>query len=277
MSQGRSTAVKALRNRLDRHFHAFHHRRYVHPDPLECLYRYPRVRDREVAGLVAAALAYGRVTQILRSVERVLSELGPLPRDTLIRIRPSTLRRRLRGFVHRFADGRQMAALLMAVREVVARHGSLGESFLEGYSSAAPTVHPALCRWVRTIEDAGGNGAGHLLPAPDKGSAAKRLHLYLRWMVRKDEVDPGGWDSIPPAKLIVPLDVHMHRIAIELGLTCRKTPDLKTALEVTEGFRAVAPRDPVRYDFALTRMGIRRDVDWKAFRDCGESGREEGS
>ena len=98
-----------------------------------------------------------------------------------------------------------------------------------------------------------------LLPSPSAGSACKRLNLFLRWMVRQDNVDPGGWDSVSPAKLIIPLDTHMHRIGRRLGLTPRRQADLRTAIEITEGFRGICPSDPVRYDFALTRLGIRRD------------------
>jgi uncharacterized protein (TIGR02757 family) len=80
-------------------------------------------------------------------------------------------------------------------------------------------------------------------------------------MVRRDSVDPGGWDRISPEQLIIPLDVHMHRICLALGLTARRQADLKTALEITQSFRAYAPDDPVKYDFALTRIGIRNDID----------------
>jgi uncharacterized protein (TIGR02757 family) len=99
------------------------------------------------------------------------------------------------------------------------------------------------------------------VPSPVGGSACKRLNLFLRWMVRQDGVDPGGWDNVPQSKLIVPVDTHMHRICLRLGLTTRKQANMATALEITEGFRALAPDDPVRYDFSLTRLGIRRDAD----------------
>ncbi|HOX23780.1 MAG TPA: DUF2400 family protein, partial [Elusimicrobiales bacterium] len=89
-----------------------------------------------------------------------------------------------------------------------------------------------------------------------QSSPLKRWNLYFRWMVRKDAVDPGGWNKIPPSSLIVPLDTHMQRIAKLLGLTKRKQADMKTALEITAAFAAVRPEDPVRYDFCLTRFGI---------------------
>ena len=104
-----------------------------------------------------------------------------------------------------------------------------------------------------------GGSLPFLLPFPEKGSACKRLNLFLRWMVRKDRVDPGGWDGVPASKLIVPLDTHMYGITRGLGFTERKSADLRTAIEATAAFRKIAPRDPVRYDFALTRPGIRRD------------------
>ena len=97
-------------------------------------------------------------------------------------------------------------------------------------------------------------------PDPAAGSACKRLHLFLRWMVRSDDVDPGPWTSVPAGKLVIPLDTHLHRLAAKLGATRRRSADRTTALEITEAFRRIRPDDPVRYDFALTRLGIRPDV-----------------
>jgi len=93
-----------------------------------------------------------------------------------------------------------------------------------------------------------------------RGSACKRLLMYLRWMVRKDEVDPGGWEGIPPSKLLVPVDTHMHRIARKLRFTRRKQANLATVREITAAFRKIVPDDPARYDFTLTRFGIRKDL-----------------
>ena len=104
-----------------------------------------------------------------------------------------------------------------------------------------------------------------LVPSPAGGSACKRLFLFLKWMVRRDDVDPGGWTLLSPADLIIPLDVHMFRLCSALGLTARKSPDLKAALEVTEVFRSVLPSDPLKYDFVLTRFGIRSEMNEQAF------------
>ena len=106
---------------------------------------------------------------------------------------------------------------------------------------------------------------GNLLPRPARLSACKRVFLYLRWMVRKDAVDPGGWTGVSPARLVVPLDTHMAAACRRLGILTRKATDLRAALETTEAFRLYSPSDPVRYDFALTRPGIHPCLDADAY------------
>jgi uncharacterized protein (TIGR02757 family) len=103
----------------------------------------------------------------------------------------------------------------------------------------------------------GGLDSSHLLPRASKGSACKRLALYIRWMARRDDVDPGGWSKVSPCDIIVPLDTHMFHIASGLGFTARSSADGRAAMEATAAFRRLRPDDPVRYDFALTRFGIR--------------------
>jgi len=237
----------------------FAHRRFVHPDPLEFLYDYPDPLDREVVAVVASSLAYGRVAMILRNVGRVLAALGR-PRDSLAWFSPEGFRRRLGRFRHRFATGEEVCRLLVGLSRVVERHGSLNACFLRHVGSEDETTLPAVCGFVGELREAADGLDSHLVPHPERGSACKRLHLFLRWMVRRDEVDPGGWEGIAPWMLIVPLDVHLHRLCRALGLTARASADGRTALAVTEVFRRLAPDDPVRYDFALTRLGIRGDA-----------------
>lgn len=232
----------------------------VHPDPLELLYSYDDVRDREIAGLVASALAYGRAAQIQRSARAVLDAMGS-PRSFVERAGPGAMRRAFAGFRHRWSTGDEVAALLAGAAAVVARHGSLGACLAAHAAKGDEDVLGATAGLVAELSGPGGGECGSLLPLPCRGSACKRLHLWLRWMVRRDAVDPGGWDGIPPARLIVPLDTHMHRIARGLGLTDRASADLATARQVTHAFARFAPDDPVRYDFALTRLGIRDDLD----------------
>jgi uncharacterized protein (TIGR02757 family) len=234
----------------------YHRRRFVHPDPLEFLYRYPALRDREIVALLASSLAYGRVVQILRSVAAVLTVLGPSPASHLAGTTPRHLARAFSRFKHRFTTGEELVQLLLGARGAIVRHGSLRACFASSFSPSDTTILPALAAFAREVT---GGTYSSLIPRADGGSACKRLNLFLRWMVREDRVDPGGWRAIPPAALVVPLDTHLHRLARELGFTQRRHADMRTALEVTAAFRAYAPDDPVRYDFALTRLGIRRD------------------
>lgn len=254
------TNDKTLKRRLEALYGRYNRREFVHPDPLEFLYRFSDLRDREVAGMVAAALAYGRVRQIIKSVSIVLECMGPSPFRYVRDATDAQLYSALDGFVHRFATGRGVARLLIGIREVIDHEGSLHRAFQKGVSPEHENILPALDGFCLRITNKAGGDLGHLLPLPDRGSACKRMNLFLRWMVRKDAVDPGGWDAVPAADLIVPLDVHMHRVGRDLGFTKRKQADMKTALEITEGFKRLTPEDPVRYDFVLTRPGIWGDV-----------------
>lgn len=245
---------------LDRLYAALNRREYVDPDPVAFLYAFDDVRDREIVGLVAASLAYGRVRQILASAGRVVETLGPSPAEHLASAEPAEVARSLAGFRHRFTTGAEMASLLLAARDVQGTSGSLGDRFTQLMDPGDETVVPALARFVRELRACATCDVASLLPVPERGSACKRLHLFLRWMVRSDDVDPGGWDSVSPAKLVVPLDTHMHRIARALGLTNRAQANLATALEITNALRGFSPEDPVKYDFAITRLGIRNDV-----------------
>ncbi|MHC4200561.1 MAG: TIGR02757 family protein [Planctomycetota bacterium] len=246
---------------LERLYAHYNRREFVHPDPLEFLYRYDDVRDREVAGVVASSLAYGRVGQILKSVAKVLDRMTGRPAEFLERASATQLRRTFAGFTHRFTSGEDVARLLCGMKRVMKRHGSLEACFAAGMNDTDETVLPALAAFVDALANGANGRPGSLLPDPAKGSACKRLHLFLRWMVRRDAVDPGGWELVAPSKLVVPLDTHMFRLCRGFEFTRRRQAGARAALEVTARFRELAPDDPVRYDFALTRLGIRSDAD----------------
>lgn len=243
---------------LDDIYEKYNRREFVHPDPLECLYRYDDPTDREIAGLVASGLAYGRVEQILKSVNWVLDRMHS-PSDFLSSATLRSLREMFQGFRHRFTTGRALAEMLWGAKRIIEQHGSLQACFCGGLREEHGTVLPALSVFVVQLTNRPEREHHWLVASPVKGSACKRWHLFLRWLVRCDAVDPGGWDMVPASKLVVPLDVHMHRIGLALGMTERKQADARTAAEITASFRAIVPQDPVRYDFALTRFGIRRE------------------
>lgn len=253
-----STALSHSKERFEALYSTYNRRCYVHPDPLEFLYDFRDPLDVEVVGVIASSLAYGNVKQILKSVSLVLTRMGPSPSAFLLCSPFNRMAETFSEFKHRFTAGEELARLLWNVRLAIEKHGSLQKCFLSGLRRGDQTVIPALSAFVENLFP---DGCDFLIPSPARGSACKRLNLFLRWMVRRDEVDPGGWDGTPPSKLVVPLDTHMHRIARTLGLTKRGQADLRTAIEITEAFKRLSPRDPVRYDFVLTRFGIRKDLD----------------
>lgn len=249
---------------LDALYARYNRREFVHPDPLEFLYDYVDVRDREIVGLVAASLAYGRVMQILKSISSVFKQM-PSPSEFLRRTSLQSLLTIFEGFQHRFTTGAELSMMLFGIKCVIDRHGSLYACFTNYLNDDDDTILPALSAFVQELTTATSGRRNSLLPSPVKGSACKRLHLFLRWMVRRDDVDPGGWNSIPASKLIVPVDTHMYSICRALKLTQQRQANMRAAVEITTAFRTIAPDDPVKYDFALTRLGIRDDTDLRAF------------
>jgi len=248
--------MTTIKTRLDQLYLKYNKRKYVSPDPLQFLYSYSNVRDREVVALIASSLAYGRVAQILTNVESVLSQMGPSPYDFLANTTTGTLKNTFAGFKHRFTTDKELVSMLSGVKRVLSRYRSLNECFVSGMNTHDRNLLPALQNFVDHI----GCADNYLIPSPARGSACKRLNLFLRWMVRKDAVDPGGWKGAPKSTLIVPLDTHMARIGRMLNLTQRKSTDMKMALEITASLSAFSPKDPVRYDFSLTRFGIRDEL-----------------
>ena len=257
--------MKLSKAKLDDLYELFNHREFVHPDPLEFLYNFPDLREREVVGLIAASLAYGRVAQILKSVSSVLGRMVPSPRSFLLKSSDKEIFSVLSGFKHRFTTREEMAYMLSGAKQIIEGHGSLYDFFSANFNQDDDTVLPALSALVDQLNISNPGKKNSLLPSPAKGSACKRLNLFLRWMVREDSVDPGGWSGIPPSKLIIPLDTHMHKISLNVNITKRRQADMRTALEITKAFRKVAPEDPIRYDFALTRLGIRKELDPELF------------
>ena len=230
---------------------------FIHPNPMELVWRYKGRADREIVGLIAACLAYGNVTQILKSVEKVLGPMGSSPAAWLKSAPPAVVRKTFTAFKHRFTTGAELAVFLLNIKRALESHGSLEKLFLEVYEKDEPTVGQAIYKFINKFNAVG--CAPSLTPCPEHKSSFKRVNLYLRWMVRKDAVDPGVWTGVSPAKLLIPLDTHMRQVSMGMGITRRKDTSMKTAAEITAYFRKVEPSDPVKYDFALTRAGIRKN------------------
>ncbi len=170
--------------------------------------------------------------------------------------------RRFAGFSHRFHKTRELVALLECIANTIAKHGSLGALFKKCYDETDSDIGPSLGRFVWHVGRASARPGGlkpalhFLLPSPVDGSACKRMNLYLRWMVRRTSPDLGLWTFVDPSKLVMPVDTHIHRIATFLGLNDRKSADWKAARAITDELIVFDKSDPVRYDFALCRLGI---------------------
>jgi uncharacterized protein (TIGR02757 family) len=244
-----------LRERLDRLVETFDVST-ISPDPLELARRYDDPRDQEVAGLIAAAFAYGRAETIVKNIGAVLEKMGGSPYAFLVESRD---RRRFAGFAHRFHKTPDLLLFLDAIAAVLRTHGTLGELFRTCYDPRDADIGLSLARFVDALRAAAGRRTAaldYLLSSPRDGSACKRMLLYLRWMVRRTSPDLGLWTFVDPSKLVMPVDTHIHRIATFLGLNRRKSADWKAARAITDRLARFDPADPIRYDFALCRLGI---------------------
>jgi uncharacterized protein (TIGR02757 family) len=239
-------------------------------DPVGIVHRYSDAADRELVALVAACIAFGNAKVIRAKLEDLLARMGASPARAADD--PAALRACLRGWRARVFVGDDIARLLSGARAVQRLHGSLGALFeaelaratsRHGVGKDADAVRDALAAWCDALRAAGGlrrdgprRGPAHLLPDPQGPSGCKRLLLFLRWMVRPaDGIDLGMW-KVPPARLLVPVDVHIHRLGRNLGFTRRRGTSWKTTEEITRALARFDPEDPVSYDFALCHMGM---------------------
>jgi uncharacterized protein (TIGR02757 family) len=254
----------------------------VATDPILFVGRYAAAEDREVAGWIATAFAYGQVQTIQTSVARILDALGPRPAVRLDAI--GDFRRfasdALPDFRHRFHGASDAAALLLAIARARESGGGTLRGFFEtAFRGEERDVAGLLSRVVAKIKAFDyrpvlgsrgiprGSPVRFFFPDPASGSACKRWNLYLRWMVRRDALDFGLWPGIPTDRLVIPTDTHVHRIARRLGLTRRRTSGWRTAREITDSLARFDAADPVRFDYALCRIGI-LDICRPALRDC---------
>ena len=258
-SPARAGRLARLKPALDALYERFNDPRLAEIDPVRHVRPFDDPADREVAGLVAALLAYGGLKVILASVETALRPLGPRPAAWLAAQDSHTsIAAALSGFRHRWTRTAHVADLLWAVREVRRRHGSLDAAFVTARRGRTTLRDAAAAFTAELAGIAPGLADGRFLPDPARGSACKRLLLYFRWMVRNDRIDRGGWTSLAASELVLPLDVHTFRAAQRLHLTSRRSPDFAAAAESTASLAVLCPEDPVRYDFALAHGGLTR-------------------
>ena len=263
-SDGRSQ-IQRLKSVLDQLYADFNHPDSA-TDPIHIVRRFQRDDDREVVAFIAGALAFGRVSSVLQSIERVLAVIGPAPAAYIRRFDPRRDAPAFAGIVHRWTRETDIVALLWLLRQMIDRAGSVEGFFLEGYDAGADDIAEALDSFSRRamaldLKAAYGRvpkrpGVCYFFPRPSAGSGCKRLNLFLRWMVRRDALDLGVWKRVSPAKLIVPLDTHVIRVGRCLRLTDYTSPGWRMARDITASLRALDPIDPVKYDFSVCHLGM---------------------
>jgi uncharacterized protein (TIGR02757 family) len=259
----RAARVDALRIHLDGLLPRFG-RAQLERDPVWHVHRFRTAADREVAALLSAVLAFGRVEVILRNLGVLFERLGPRPAAALDLLDAAGLRAVGRDFRHRWVGPREVVALLRSAQRLRRECGTFEAAFQAGDDPAAPTVEPGLrafsARALAATGAPGDRAMRFLFPSPDRGGACKRLNLFLRWVVRPaDGIDLGLWRSVAPSRLLIPLDVHLAFHARILGLSRRRVADWKMVQEVTAALSAIDPEDPVRYDFPLCHLGMHGD------------------
>ncbi len=242
-------------------------------DPVAVVHRFRAREDQELVALLASSVAFGNVKAIRAKLDELLDRIGPSPSHAADDA--DGLLARLATFRHRVYQGEDLGRLLVGARRVQKEHGSLGAAFaaeLRGADALGLAPHEALrealgafCDLVRAAgglpgageeDPSGRRGPRHLLADARAGSGAKRLLLFLRWMVRPaDGIDLGLWD-VPASRLLMPVDVHIHKLARNIGLTRRNDVSWRTAVEITDGLAAYDASDPTRYDFSLCHMGM---------------------
>jgi uncharacterized protein (TIGR02757 family) len=172
---------------------------------------------------------------------------------------------KLKGLKHRFYTETDIVRLFDLIHDVYEKYGSLNYLFLKGFKESDECVKEGINNFSKFFLNSYKskyvhitNGIKFMFPIPEKGSACKRMNLFLRWMVRKDELDFGLWNKIPKNKLIIPVDIHIAKICKQLKLTKHKNANWKMAEEITENLKKFDPYDPVKYDFALCHNGMRK-------------------
>ena len=237
----------------------FNHPGFIKDDPICIPHAFAIKQDIEIAGFFAAVLAWGQRKTIINNCRKLMNWMGDEPYQFILHHSERELVP-FASFCHRTFNGTDTLYFIHFLRHVYQQHHSLEEVFIQEMKAGDTTVESGLIGFSRefiSLPDFPGRTGKHIA-SPDKKSACKRLNMYLRWMVRKDEkgVDFGIWNRIKPSQLVCPLDVHVEKVARRLGLIQRKQNDWHTAMELTELLRNLDPNDPVKYDFALFGIGL---------------------
>lgn len=245
-----------LKEFLDQKVEQYNQLQFIDSDPIQIPHSYSLKQDIEIAAFLTATIAWGNRKMIIRNADRMMQLMGNSPYDFIINHKEYDLDR-LNGFVHRTFNSDDFKYFIRALNNIYTNYNGLESVFRNKVTktSLQPAIHEfkriffSLDHQPRTQKHVGD---------PNKGSACKRINMFLRWMVRKDNVgvDFGIWQSLSPSQLSCPLDVHSGNVARKLKLIKRKQNDAKALIELDRSLRKLDPIDPVKYDFALFGLGV---------------------
>jgi len=253
-----------LEQKLNYHYSAFN-KSQLAPDPLQFPHMFENEMDIEVMAFIASVFSYGNVIQIINTLDKIVKIMNYHPFNFVIQFDIKADAVKFRGLKHRFYTEADIVRLFHLIQIAYNKYGSLKKLFLNGFDNKDESVMEGITKFSNFILNSYkskygklSNGIKFMFSLPEKGSACKRMNLFLRWMVRNDELDFGLWNEIPKSKLIIPVDTHIARICRQLKLTKRKNTSWKMAEEITENLKRYDPDDPVKYDFALCHIGMRK-------------------
>jgi len=252
---------------LEKAYQEYHRERFKLEDPVSLVHSFHQNADREMVGLLASLLAYGNVSTIMASVRRILTQLGGSPADCVMNL---GFVGRFSQFKHRFTTGDDIEILLYWIRSVFISSGTIEKYFTESQITSEPFVmKEKLSSFVKrfssqelpasllTKRKKRLRNLKYLIPDPDRGSACKRLNMFLRWMVRNnDGIDLGLWKTISPRDLMLPVDTHILKVLRRLRWTASQQATWKVVEDATLRLRTLLPEDPIRYDFSLCHLSM---------------------
>jgi uncharacterized protein (TIGR02757 family) len=245
-----------LKEFLDEKVELYNRPFFIECDPISIPHQFTKKQDIEIAGFLAATIAWGNRKMILKNANRIVSLLDGSPFDFIINSEESDLER-MEGFVHRTFNSADLVYFIKALKNIYINKGGL-EHIFNKYKTS-DSLQPAMHELKNIFFELTHNRRTERhVSDPCKGSAAKKINMFLRWMVRRDGrgVDFGIWKSIDPSELFIPLDLHSGNTARKLGLLTRNMNDWKAVEELTALLREFDPEDPVKYDFALFGLGV---------------------
>lgn len=245
-----------MRDYLDQKAAQYNRPDFIPFDPISIPHSFSKKEDVEISAFLAATISWGNRKSIVTNANRMMDMMGREPYEFVINHSASDLRT-LKSFVHRTFNGEDFIGFIKCLQHVYAHHKGLEHLFYQGFKQGDADVAISFFR-EKFFEGKHADRTEKHVSNPLAGSSAKRLNMYLRWMVRNDKagVDFGIWKKIKPAKLSLPLDVHTGNVGRALGLLSRTQNDWKAVAEIDTALRLLDPIDPVKYDFALFGIGV---------------------